>query len=80
MQNEFIQKNQLLKHDNRSVRILDTQPNRIFVIDCIKRTMPVWVEIDFLKDYILCSEEILQEMTNIFPVDMLDAESKKNYV
>lgn len=34
----------LLRKDDRIIRVLEMKPDRVLVIDCIKRTMPVWVE------------------------------------
>lgn len=74
-----IQKNQLLQHGDQIIRILDVEEDRVFIIDCIKRTMPVWMDTELLNEYVLCSENALQEMTDTFLVDFesLDAESRK---
>lgn len=74
-----IQKNQLLQHGDQIIRILDVEVNRVFIIDCIKRTMPVWTEAESLSEYIPYSEDTLQKMTDTFLVDFesLDAESRK---
>ena len=32
----------LLRNDDRIYRVLDSDDDNFFVIDCIKRTMPVW--------------------------------------
>jgi hypothetical protein len=74
-----IQKNQLLQRVDQIIRILDVEEDRVFIIDCIKRTMPVWIHAESLSEYIPCSEDTLQEMTDTFLVDFesLDAESRK---
>ena len=74
-----IQKNQLLQYGNQIIRVLDIDTNRVFIIDCIKKTMPVWIDAEALNEYIPCSEDILQEITDTFLVDLdnLDAESRK---
>lgn len=36
-----ITKNQLLQNDTQLIRVLDMEADRVFIIDCIKRTMPV---------------------------------------
>lgn len=74
-----IENNQLLQHDNQLVRVLDSTTDKVFIIDCIKRTMPVWTDTESLKDYIPCSEDALQEITDTFLIDLdtLDSESRK---
>lgn len=74
-----IQKNQLLQHGDQIIRVLDRDTNRVFIIDCIKRTMPVWIDTKSINEYIPCSEDTLQEITDTFLVDLdnLDAESRK---
>ena len=41
--------------------------------------MPVWTDAESLKDYVSCSEDTLQEITDTFLIDLdtLDAESRK---
>lgn len=77
--NNSFPNNQLLQHDNQLVRVLDSTTDKVFIIDCIKRTMPVWTDTESLKDYVSCSEDTLQEITDTFLIDLdtLDAESRK---
>lgn len=79
LQNNSFPNNQLLQHDNQLVRVLDSTTDKVFIIDCIKRTMPVWTDAESLKDYVSCSEDTLQEITDTFLIDLdtLDAESRK---
>ena len=74
-----MQKNQLLQHGDQIIRVLDIEDDRVFIIDCIKKTMPIWIDIESLNGYVLCSEDTLQEMTDAYLValDNLDAESRK---
>lgn len=46
-----ITKNQLLQNDTQLIRVLDIEADRVFIIDCIKRTMPVWKDIESIKEY-----------------------------
>ena len=45
-----------------------------------KKTMPVWTDVEVLKDYVPCSEELLQKSTDTFVIDLaeLDAEKQKD--
>lgn len=74
-----MKKHDLLKSDAGIVRALDIQPDKVLTIDCIKRTMPVWVAPSVLASYSVCSIEALNEATGyaVPSVDTLDAEQKK---
>ena len=65
-----IKKNQLLQNDTQLIRVLDIEANRVFVIDCIKKTMPVWKDIEAINEYVLCSEDTLQEITDTILIDL----------
>lgn len=41
----LMKKYDLLRSGDNIIRILDIQDNRILMIDCVKHTMPVWMEI-----------------------------------
>ncbi|MCM1220070.1 MAG: transposase family protein [Lachnospiraceae bacterium] len=74
-----MKKHELLKSDTNIIRVLDVQPDRILMIDCIKRTMPVWVNPSVLDSYSVCAIEALNKATGftVPSVDSLDAEQKK---
>lgn len=79
LQENTITKNQLLQNDTQLVRVLDMEADRVFIIDCIKRTMPVWKDIEFINEYVPCSEDTLQEITDTFIIDLdnVDSEGRK---
>lgn len=74
-----MQKNKLLKFKNGIVRILETTEDKVLVIDCIKRTVPKWCDVNTLAEYENCTEEELFMQTNIAPLNIedLDSESRK---
>ncbi len=74
-----MKKYDLIRSDDKIIRVLDIQDDRIFIIDCINRKMPVWVEIESLESYSECTDEELFEATEFISVaiDSLDAEQKK---
>ena len=51
-------KNQLLRHDDRIIRVLAVDAN-VLAIDCLKRTMPQWVSAEELRDLEPCDEATL---------------------
>lgn len=54
----------LLKNENQIIRVLKSQGNKALVIDCIKRTMPKWVDGDSLSNYDDCGEDEMYERTD----------------
>ena len=54
----------LLKNKNQIIRVLKSQGNKALVIDCIKRTMPKWVDGDSLSNYDDCGEDEMYERTD----------------
>ena len=54
----------LLKNDTTIIRVLKSQGGKALVIDCIKRTMPKWVDDDALSNYDDCSEDEMFERTD----------------
>lgn len=74
-----MQKNSLWKCDNSIIRVLELQERQAFVIDCVKRSMPKWIDRDSLSGYVNVTEQEMQTATGILlpEVDSLDAESKQ---
>ena len=54
----------LLKNENQIIRVLKPHGNKALVIDCIKRTMPKWVEDDFLSKFDDCGVVEMYERTD----------------
>ena len=54
----------LLKNDTTIIRILKSQGDKALVIDCIKRTMPKWVDDDSLSNFDDCGEDEMFERTD----------------
>lgn len=55
MNRDSLKKNMLLKKEEDSVqifRVLAVGNEKVLVIDCIKKTMPVWMEIEKLDDFV----------------------------
>ena len=44
-------KNKLMKSESGIIRILDINEDKVLVIDCLKKTMPVWVDKALLNNY-----------------------------
>ncbi len=74
-----MKKYDLLRSGDNIIRVLEVQGDRVLVIDCIKRTMPVWVETVTLETYSKCTIGELSEVTGVIPTDddTLDAEQRK---
>ena len=54
----------LLKNENQIIRVLKSQGNKALVIDCIKRTMPKWIDGYSLSNYDDCGEDEMYERTD----------------
>ena len=48
---------EIIKKDNNIYRILDSNDDYVFVIDCVKRTMPKWIKADEIENYDRCTEK-----------------------
>lgn len=74
-----MKKDRLLKHGNSIIRVLETEDEKILIIDCIKRTMPRWISISDVAISEECTENELQEATNmnLADVENIDAERRK---
>lgn len=46
-------------------RVLDYKDSELFVINCIKKSMPYWTEFDSISDYKLITEEELCDITDV---------------
>ena len=58
-----------LYDDGKTIyRILAARDDAVFVIDCVKRTMPVWLPKDRLTDWRQLEEKALHEKTGILPL------------
>ena len=66
--------NQLLRHGESIIRVLDIKNGKAFVIDCKRQTVPKWVDSDTLADYETCSDEALNPLPDI---NALDPQSRK---
>ena len=55
----------LLRKGDSIVRVLEVQPDKILVINCIKKSMPFWMESTQLCSYLPCTEGELAEATGV---------------
>lgn len=71
-----MKKYDLLRSGDSIIRVLDIRDERILVIDCIKHTMPVWVDVEPLKFGMLKCESLKREsfQSELFHPEMLGLE------
>ena len=71
-------KNDLLKNDGEIIRIITIKNNQALVIDCIKRNMPYWINIELLEPYIPCNDQELLIISHktLYNIDELDTRSQ----
>ena len=74
-----MKKHDLLKDGNNIIRVLEIRPDKIFIIDCVKKTMPIWVKSSALESFSVCTDEILSQTTNFTVTDIenLNADQKR---
>ena len=60
----------IIKKDNNIYRILDSNDDYVFVIDCVKRTMPKWIKADEIESYDRCTEEELLALADMVVPDI----------
>lgn len=53
----------LLKNENSVIRVLQTDGDRVLVIDCLHRTMPKWIPKEAIINFEECSEKEMYERT-----------------
>ena len=76
----LMKKHDLLRSGDSIIRVLDVQDDRILMIDCVKQTMPVWVESELLESYVGCTERDLYDAIGVAgtkDIDDLDSEQRK---
>lgn len=62
--------NTLIKHNDDIYRILDTRDTRAFVINCNKKSMPRWIDIDILSCFLPCSDDDFCPLEDINDMSM----------
>lgn len=67
----------LLKNENKMIRVLQTKGDKSLVIDCIKRTMPKWINTTDIIFWVECSEADLYELTGMTKDRQLTEEEKR---
>lgn len=74
-----MKKYDLLRSGDSIIRMLDMEQDRVLVIDCIKHSMPVWMDVESLKSYSVCTDNELYKTTGFISadIDTLDAEQRK---
>lgn len=71
-----MQNRELILYHNQIHRILALADHKALLINCIKLTMPKWVNADLLNDCDSCMEEDLLNAANLPVMDSLSPEKK----
>ena len=66
----MMKNNTLIKYNDEIFRILDIRETRVFVINCNKKSMPRWVDIDTLSCFLLCSDDDFCSLEDINDMSM----------
>lgn len=73
-------KNNLLRNKNTVVRVLDSQKERVLIIDCKNLSMPKWIKKSDLLDFNNCTQEELQKETGVSLFDVKHLSSKRKRI
>lgn len=75
-----MKKYELLRSGDSIIRVLEVREDKVLVIDCIKQTMPVWVDLSKFDSKEECSKEILLSVTEIdlLGMDSMTSEQRKS--
>lgn len=49
--------NDLMRNGNSVVRILDIENNKYLIIECMKKSMPKWVDNKYISQYSVCKDD-----------------------
>ena len=71
-----MQNRELILYHNQIHRILALADHKALLINCIKLTMPKWINADLLNDCDSCTEEDLLKAANLPVMDSLSPEKK----
>lgn len=76
-----MKKNELIRSQGKVYRVLDTTEHEALVIDCLKLTMPKWMDIsDFVDDVSSVDVEELYEITDLHVQDVEDLTPEENSI
>lgn len=63
----------VVKFQNTTYRIIDISDKKAFVVDCNKKSVPKWIDLEMLSSSSLCPEEL----GVLSDINDLDAVSRK---
>lgn len=74
-----MKKNSLMRKADNIIRILDISSDKLFIIDCLKKSMPKWVGLSFVENYKEITDAELLQSSDIIIQDMdsFNMESKR---
>lgn len=62
--------NSLIQYENSILRVLENTGSKALVIDCLKRSMPKWIDTELLTSYSPCADSLF-ELEDINDMDLL---------
>ena len=75
-----MKKYELLKSGSSIIRVLEINDGKALILDCIKKSMPVWTDVTDLDSYVSCSEDELVDTTGTatLDIDTMDSKQRKS--
>lgn len=65
-----MKKNDLMRYGDNVIRILKIKGDDVFIIDCVKKSMPRWIKKADINCYCECSADYMFALTNIVVCDL----------
>ena len=74
-----MQKNDLMRYGDQIIRILVVREDTALMIDCLRKSMPKWMEFSELENYAPCTEEEMLAIAGrcACDYDSLDKQSRR---
>lgn len=74
-----MRKYDLLKNEERIIRVLEISEDKVFVVDCLKKSAPKWINKSTITDWKLCDLKELLTKTDklLLDINSMDNASKK---
>lgn len=72
MSENCYKKNMLLKEKDKKYRVLAVEKEKVLVIDCIKKTMPVWIKKEELEIFDVVEQDVFED-----DLEDLEVEARK---
>ena len=75
-----MRKNDLMKSNDIIIRVLEIKGKSVLIIDCLKRTMPKWVDSPTLENFTICGRKDLLSVSGIELIEYEKLNAKERQI